>query len=345
MINNWKLKKISQLLILFALINFNLNAKVSDAPPEKGIFDLWNYEQVVDIDLTFDLETVFTDRRGEVDHPARISFEDETGQEQAWQIKVSTRGNFRRQKCNEVPPLKIDFKKGDLREAGLAEFDDFKLVTHCIDDYQAAKELLLKEYLIYKMFNQLTDLSYRVQLVDITYRDTNSGKKKRQMGFLIEDTAQLRARIGAEKVEVKRVVEAQEHAADYRKMVALFQYMIGNSDYGITHSKNIKYILKDDKVLSVPYDFDFAAAVDAPYLMYTKRYGQTSRYDRVYLGFERSYEVLEPTIELFEQKKTELYQTVYDMRLLKRSSREEMIAYLDTFFENTKEIKFPENWY
>lgn len=329
--------------LLGILLLFGQKAFAEQELPEGGIFDLWSYQQVIDVKLTFDLDEVFEDRRGEEKYPAHISFKDESGAKQNWQLKVSTRGNFRRQKCNEMPPLKLNFKKGDLRDAGLADFDDFKLVTHCIDDFQEAKELLLKEFLIYRMFNQLTDISYRVQLVNITYEDVNTGQRKKQMGFLIEDSAQLRARIDADKVEDMRIIDQEKYDAEYAKLVSLFQYMIGNADWGITHSKNIKYVEKDQKVWPVPYDFDFAGLVDAPYMIPSSRYGQTNRFDRIYLGFERSKSELESTLRLFEERKEKIYQTVHELKILKRAAREDMIAYLDTFFVNAGEMAFTED--
>jgi hypothetical protein len=343
---NWNLKKTNwTILLLGILLTFSQIAFAENDLPEKGIFDLWNYQEVIDLKLTFDLDEVFEDRRGEEQYPADISFKDETGTKQNWQIKISTRGNFRRQMCNEMPPLKINFKKGDLRDAGLADFDDFKLVTHCIEDFQEAKELLLKEFLVYRMFNQLTDVSYRVQLVNITYEDVNTGRRKKQMGFLIEDTAQLRARIGADKIGEMRIIESEKFKTEYSQLVALFQYMIGNADWGLTYSKNIKYLEKDQKVWPVPYDFDFAGLVGAPYMTPSSEYDLRTRFDRVYLGFERSTADLEATIRLFEAHREEIYDTVMELKMLKRSSREDMITYLDTFFEHTGEINFTENWY
>lgn len=346
MTKSWKMKKTHWFIVsLVMILNFAQAATINSEPKESSIFDLWNYQEVIDMKLTFNLAEVFNDRRGEEKYPAEINFKDAAGNNQSWDLKISTRGNFRRQKCNETPPLKLNFKKGDLRDAGLADFDDFKLVTHCLDDYQLAKELLLKEYLTYRMFNQLTDISYRVQLVNITYVDAESGFRKKQMGFLIEDTAQLRARIGADKIEKMRIVEQEKYQEDYSKLVALFQYMIGNSDWGITHSKNIKYVEKEGKVLPVPYDFDFAGLVNAPYMVPATHYGLTTRFDRVYLGFEQSESELRKVMELFQDRREVLYETVQEMKKLKRSAREEMVAYLDTFYESSEEIVFSEKWY
>ena len=297
--------------LIVALITIQTNfANNHIASAEKGIFDLWNYKEIIDIKLTFDFEQVFENRRSVKSYPAEINFKDETGSEQSWQIGLSIRGKYRRIKCSEMPPLKINFRKGDLRNAGLADFNDFKMVTHCLDNHKQAKELLLKEYLTYRLFNNLTEISYRVQLINITYEDVNTGKQKQQLGFLIEDTAQLRARIGAEKIEAKLVVDQNKYQQEYNRLVAVFQYLIGNMDWGFSTSKNVKYVKINNKVLAVPYDFDFAALVNAPYRRLPNIYPLKSRYDRLYLGMERSQSELEKTIRLVEEQKETLYKTV-----------------------------------
>jgi hypothetical protein len=313
-------------------------------PTQKSILDALGYKEVVNVQLSFDLDALMADRNSDEQHAAEFSFKDENGNTQEWDIKVNVRGKFRRVKCNELPPLKLNFKKKDLEAAGLATFDDFKLVTYCVDDYNAAKELLLKEYLVYKMYNELTEQSFRVQLLNITYIDSKTGSKKRQMGFLIEDAAQLRARIDAEKSEVERVGAAERFDTKVAKTVALFQYMIGNADWEITYSKNVKYVVKDEILIPIPYDFDFAAVVGASYATYAKeQYDQNSILDRVYLGFETSTSELQETLAYFEEKKDDLYNVIYRFKRLSPDSREEMIRYLDTFFENNQSLKFAAN--
>lgn len=333
--------KKNPVLLLIGLLYINV-LFASNEPSPKGIFDVLSYQQVVNIQLTFDLEAVKADQRSETEYPAQLSFKDSDRSQQEWDIKIRGRGKFRRAKCNEMPPLKINFRKKDLEAAGLATFDDFKLVTYCVDDYNTAKELLLKEYLAYRMYNQITDLSFRVQLVNITYKDSNTGARKKQMGFLIEDTAQLRSRVGAEKSEYDRVVEADRFHPQYRRTVALFEYLIGNTDWEITFGKNVKHIVKDGMLIPVPYDFDFSALVGASYATFTPSvYGQTSMGDRVYLGFERASQDLEATVALFEDKRKAMYRTIQEFKLLSARERTAMTEYLDTFFDDGGILNFP----
>lgn len=310
---------------------------------QNGIFDLLQHKEVVDIQLTFDLNAVIADRRDEEEHAAKLHFTGAQGVTQEWDIDIRLRGKFRRGKCSELPPLKIDFDKDDLEAAGLADFDDFKLVNVCMEDDAEAEEALLREYLTYKLYNRITPISYRVQLLNITYTDSRSKRSFQRLGFIIEDTAQLRARVGAEKTDEDIIIDTTLFHPQYRKTTALFQYMIGNADWIMTTSKNVKYIIKEGKVFPVPYDFDFAALVEASYASFSYATGQSSFYDRVYLGFEESRGELEDVILLFQEKKDALYQTIREFKRLRKYTRKKMIDYLDEFFANAGDIKFADN--
>lgn len=331
------------LVILAFSLFTGVGSFAAESTRQKGIFDLLQYKEVVDIRLTFDLKAVFADRRDKEEHAAKFHFTDAEGVTQEWDIDIRLRGKFRRGKCSELPPLKIDFDKDDLEAAGLSDFDDFKLVNVCMEDDAEAEEALLREYLAYKLYNQITDISYRVQLLNITYTDSRSKRSFQRLGFIIEDTAQLRARVGAEKADEEIVIDTTLFHPQYRKTTALFQYMIGNADWMMTTSKNVKYIIKEEKIFPVPYDFDFAALVEASYASFSYSTGQSSFYDRVYRGFEESHAELEGVIRLFHDKKDALYQTIRQFKRLKAHTRKEMIDYLDGFFANASDIKFADN--
>lgn len=331
--------KISTALCVVVFLNGQAIAQEKEDPA--GIFERIGHQEMVPINLSFNISEVTGDRRSKEKYQAVLSFEDEEGQVQDWWIELSLRGRYRRMKCTEMPPLKLHFKKKDLEKAGLSTFNDMKLVTLCMDDDKQAEELLLREYLAYKLYNQLTPVSYRVQLLEISYRDINTGSTNRQLGFLIEDTAQLRSRIAASKVEEEIVTEPGLFDPEYRKIAGVFQYMIGNADWGITKSRNVKYISKNEKIIPVPYDFDFSALVNASYAVIANDYGQSSFQDRVYLGFEDNVEELETTLDYFEEKKDDLLNTVKDFKLLNAGTRREMLDYLENFFKDIRSIKFP----
>jgi len=319
-----------KLFTLFFSFLFSLSA-FATKPIVNSIFDELTFENVVNVTIEVDYEALTADKRNETKHPAIFSYENQNGELQSWAIKTKLRGKFRRMKCNETPPLKLYFDKDALKEAGLAKFDDLKLVNYCEEDLTMAKEALVKEYLAYKMYNQITDESFRVQIIKVTYKDIKTKKKTKRFAFLIEDTAQLRARIGAKKIDTSNGFSVNLFSASQTQTMALFQYMIGNSDWKLEREKNTKIIEKDGQLLSIPYDFDFSGLVSASYASLNGTYNLTSLKDRVYLG---KLEGIEATIELFETKKEAIIEVVKDCKMITSVTKKEMIEYINSFYEN-----------
>jgi hypothetical protein len=56
-----------------------------------------------------------------------------------------------------------------------------------------------------------------------------------------------------------------EFVLDQLSLFYVFQYMIGNVDWGTGTSHNVKVIRKDHQYYPVPYDFDWTGLVDAWY--------------------------------------------------------------------------------
>ena len=323
---------------IFSVLFFYTLGYASADPAEnpKSIFEMMEVDKVLELRIDADLDSIIAQRRSAEGLVTSVSFKGKNGKLQEWEAKLSARGKFRRVHC-EVPPLKLDFKKGDLREQGLAEFDDFKLVTHCVPDPTEAKELVLREYLIYKLYNELTDYSFRVQLTRITYRNPYTGKEDEQWGFLIEDTAELSARIGMEEVESFSFPIDSFHREHLQKLT-VFQKMIGNPDWGINPTKNVKYFRKDGKLIPIAYDFDFAALVDASYARATVKLQQMQGVRNQYVILEPHVfgEDIHPTLEYFQSKQEDLVATVQKVKNLSSRKRKEVIQFLDRNLENSK---------
>lgn len=336
-------------LIFITVLSFSFNLLFSatvqniDPPTERSIFDLVNYQEIMEVTLELELDKLLADRRSEEDFKATFSFKDQEGKEQSWKAKVGLRGRFRRTKCSEMPPLKLNFKKEDLATSGLALFDDFKLVTQCVEDESLAKELLLKEYLAYKFYNEITDYSFRVQFLKINFKDVTSGKVTKQWAFIIEDTAQLRARIGGEKYDQVFGIKAEMVNQDQFKTMALFQYMIGNHDWELyKKAHNVKLISKDRQLLAIPYDFDFSGIVAAPYTTVNPNYNLKSFSDRLYLGDPEHLKDMAATVKLFESKKESILELIKNCKTLDREQRKATIAYVNSFYDEINKIRFPE---
>lgn len=335
-------RKTNQLIIfLLASLFFVSNSTLSIANTKPSIFDFMSHTEVLDLTIETNWRAFDDNRRSGTEYPTTIHFKDQYGHPSNWLLKVRLRGNFRRMQCSEIPPLKLNFKKKDLAAAGLAKFDDYKLVTHCITDQAAAKALILKEFLAYKLYNSLTENSFRVQLLNITFKDTETGETVQQMGFLIEDTAELRDRIGAEKVAENYNLPSASFHQDQLRQTAIFQYAIGNFDWRLTTGRNLKFVQKDGAILAIPYDFDFSVFVDAPYATLNTSIGLKNKADRIYLGFEEALPNLTPTLAVFNERQPQLIQIIRDFKLLNRKTRKNLQNYLNSYFDNYQFIKWP----
>jgi hypothetical protein len=249
------------------------------------------------------------------------------------QITVTVRGHLRREVCY-LPPLKLNFNSGG--SPVMAPLRSLKLVNTC-NNSQKCDEYLLKEFLIYKIYNLLTEKSLRVRLLNISYVD-NSGRKKTMSGhaFLVEDVKDMAKRNNC--LEAKRHIGHTE-AADRAQMtmVAIFEYMIGNTDWSVPVKHNIKLIApKEDtnsRCYTVPYDFDYAGLVDADYAIPDPNLPISNVKERVYRGFTRTTDEIEEVLEQFRKKKEDIYATIKRFDLLPPRSRKEMTDFLDDFFD------------
>lgn len=305
-----------------------------------SIFDLMNHQEVLEVTLEGDFETLKERRRSAEGQMVSLTFADANGEEQLWNIEITLRGNFRRMRCTAMPPMKLNFKKKELKEAGLAKFDDMKLVTQCMKDDDDSKAAVLKEYLAYKIYNEITDESFKVQLLKITYKDTKSGNSTKQWGFLIEDTAQMRNRLGVEKAEQKRGLKKDAFNQTSLYQTAVFQYMIGNSDWNITACRNVKMVVEDGKTLMIPYDFDFSGLVDASYALSNANYEMSSVQDRIYMGFEDDLVSLDATLDFYKTKQSSIKELVKNFKVLRMGDRRVVLNYLNSFYDNIDTIEY-----
>lgn len=337
--NQSNFRKLTFLILLLLITNRTFsNNTFTDS---ESIFDRLHYQEMVEVNLELNLTELLETRKNSENQPAVFSYTDQFGKFHEWNIKVKQRGRFRRIKCAKMPPLKLNFKKKDLAEAGLSAFDDMKLVTHCLEDAKKAKALLVREYMAYRIYNQITDQSFRVQFVKINYVDSSNGSQEEQYGLLIEDTAQLRARIQAEKKENAYSLPRERFNKNQVKIVSLFNYMIGNSDWSISGMRNVKVLLRNEKCILVPYDFDFSGLVDAPYTVLKAEHGIASARDRVFLGFEEDSQDLKSTMRYFKKKRKEITDVIKDCTLLSRRDKKIMLRYIDSFYENSEVIRLP----
>jgi hypothetical protein len=248
-------------------------------------------------------------------------------------IKLRARGNFRRTFC-AFPPLRLNFRINDSDNEVFGGIDKLKLVPHCKIGFET---YILKEYLIYRLYNALTDNSLRVRLLEINYINTHKKKKPiKEYGFAIEPIELYEKRTGTFE-NVSTTLTQKNIMKDVMDRLAIFQYMIGNTDWSVPNLHNIQVFSKFDSRypisgVAVPYDFDYCGLVDAPYALPFEELPIQSVRDRLYLGICRDEEVILKAVQEFVEKKDEFYGIINGFPYLSVKTKKQMISYLNGFY-------------
>ena len=254
------------------------------------------------------------------------------------EVRIRARGNFRKTECY-MPSLLVNFH--NTTSPRLSQLDKLKIVSGC-GTSPRDEQLVLKEYLAYKMYNLVTPLSFRVRLMRLTFED-NDGKMKKYTtwGFFIEDVDAMAKRNKMKEYEIATQQKSTE--PERMTLVSIFEYLIGNTDWSVPNFHNIKLLKpRGDSLalpLAVPYDFDFAGMVDAGYATPAEIMGTESVKERVYRGFPRPLEEINKAISLLVEKKDAFYSLINAFEVVSASSRKEIIRYLDEFYDTVKNKK------
>jgi hypothetical protein len=121
---------------------------------------------------------------------------------------------------------------------------------------------------------------------------------------------------------------------DFLKM-AVFEYMIGNTDWSVQFQQNIKLITVDSTSLPtvVPYDFDHAGIVRAPYAKPAEELKMSSTRERRYRGYcIPDMTQFTEVFEIFNQLKDDFYAVYKGNSLLDSKYQDQTIKFLDKFY-------------
>jgi hypothetical protein len=125
-------------------------------------------------------------------------------------------------------------------------------------------------------------------------------------------------------------------------LASVFQYLIGNTDWSTYALHNMELVRQEDgDHLPIPYDFDFAGAIDAPYASVDPKLRIVRVRQRVYRGYCHPREEFEKVFSLFNEKKPAIYALYSDAigsRLSKRTV-DLTLRYFDEFYETINDPK------
>ena len=317
--------------LLFSLFGFQLmHAQTAAMSIDKVQF--FEDTSVINATITTNLAKLLKKNEGS-QCPANFSSTLPNGMVVDEPILLEIRGHFRKDYCF-VPPIRIIFKSK--KTSVMKPLGSLKLVSECkpspIDE-----QYLFKEFLVYKIYNLITDMSFRVRLLNLKFVDS-AGKRKpiTEHAFLLEDTKDLADRNNC--VEWKNG-KLHTEATDRKQMttVALFEYMIGNTDWAVPANHNVKLIVLKNDSLSrpyvVPYDFDYSGLVNTDYAVPDDRLGIQNVQERFYMGFPRTMDELNNALTVFKSQKSNIYTLIKNFDLITSNNKQQLCNYLDDFFK------------
>ena len=309
---------------------------------------LFEDDALLAITLEGPLNTLMRKRPNDAELPFRLTFVDDDGSPLTVDVQLRTRGNYRRDRRTcPFAPVRVNFKKGQVKKTVFHKQDKLKLVTHCRDGIPANQAAVQREYLAYRVFNTLTDASFRVRMLEITWVDTDKDNRSMtQFGFLIEDVDALAKRIGRKELEVPRTTVAQLDPA-YTNLASVFQYLIANTDFspiaaaeGEDCCHNGKLLASgDEPIYAVPYDFDMSGFVDAPYASPNPRFKIRTVKQRVYRGRCVNNEYLAATFDLFRDRREAITELIASHPHLGTRDRNETLRFVDAFYDTINNPK------
>jgi hypothetical protein len=284
--------------------------------------------------LETDLRRLLRDRgTGRAEHRATLRYVALGGDTVSLDVDVRTRGIFRLKRC-AFPPLRLDFPASRVHGTAFAGQDKLKLVTHCRSGRSPYEQNVLQEYLLYGIFNVLTERSFRARLARVTYVDTTGRDEPlTRYAVLLESEDELARRLGAMVVasaNVHDLLIEPEHLT----LVAVFQYLIGNTDWSIWGLHNIT-ILRDTAgtLFGIPYDFDFAGVIAAPYASPPPQLSIRSVRERLYRGFCQPDTLLASVLARFRAAKDSIYALYRSVPDLSPGGARQALDYFDAFYK------------
>lgn len=296
---------------------------------EKGLFDS---DDVLYITLKGNIRQLLNDRSDvPKNYSLVLSYTKEDSSEMAIPVEVKTRGHFRRLKENcFYPPLLIQFpKEGPQLLSVFREQHKLKLVMPC-----AADEYIIREWLVYKLYNLVTTKSFRARPVKVKLEDDKNKKQVTPFfGILLEEEKQMAKRNGLVSVEPK--LKPEQTQTDAFLSMAVFEYLIGNTDWSVQYLQNIKLLAADSAAvpIPVPYDFDHAGIVYAPYARPAEELQMRSIRERRYRGYcVQDMKVFDAVIEQYNRLKNDIYRIYTDCALLDAKYIKSTIQFLDEFY-------------
>ncbi len=302
---------------------------------------LFQSTEILDVRVVAPMTTLLSDRPFEEELPGSLHFMTADGQAVELDMQLRTRGKFRRKRdvCS-FPPIRLNFKASQTKGTLFHKQDKVKLVTHC-QGTSTYEQVLLREYLAYRLLNVITDASFRVRLMRITYVDSEEKKSDDvRFGFIIEHRDRLAKRL---QIPVLEAPAAKPSLLDpeYANLIAVYHYLIGNTDFSSVRGakddmcchNHVLFSNENEPIWSIPYDFDQSGLVDAPHAGANPKFKLRNVRQRLYRGRCIHNDLLDSTLATYNNKRDEILAVLTELDVTDKGSRKSMVSFVEKFYK------------
>ena len=300
---------------------------------------LFQSHETLDVTLSAPLTTLLRDRSTEVYLQGSLTYSGDGGEPQTLDVKIRARGHSRHEIC-DVPPLWLNFKKSKVKGTLFHKQDKLKLAVHC-GDSERYEQTLLREYMAYRILNLATPLSFQVRLLRITWVDTEAQREQQvRYAFLLEHKNRLAKRIDRKDLKIDETTVAAIDPV-HLNLTSLFQFLIGNTDFSPIAKSDYNecchnYVLfSNDKelLIAIPYDFDQAGLVSAPYAIPGRQFDIRTVRQRVYRGRCDNNDRVEGSIDRLKAICNNIFALIETQDGLTEKVRRILASYVQSFFD------------
>ncbi len=301
---------------------------------------LFKTEEPLSVELNFSIKQLRAETNDSTYIDSKMIYEVSPGKTDTLDIEIRTRGNFRLDNCF-YPPMRVKMKKDAVENTLFKGDRSLKLVLPCSKS-KTADNYLGKEYLSYKLYEEVTKYYFQTRLIKVklTNTDDKKGEVVELLGFFIEDDDEVADRFDGEILDGKKIIPTlMEDSATVRH--DFFQMMIGNTDWSGLYQHNQKVMKIDERtVIPLAYDFDMTGLVNPPYAQVNTSVGIEKVTDRVYRGFCRNPALMETVRQEFLAKEAEIFKTVDEYKqYFSEADLKTVNSFLKDYFDMLKSDK------
>ena len=306
---------------------------------QKEIPVIFQETQPLSLRLSFSMKEVKRSESDSIFFPSHLTYKNDQGQWDSLEVGIRARGNFRRKHCY-FPPVRLKMKKSHVTGTPFEGNKSFKLVLPC-QNVKSANNLILREYLCYKLLEPITPHFFHTRLAYITLTDQRGKQAKSHSitGFLIEDDDLIAHRFNGRVLD--QIILPKQLNDTAAVVHDFFEYLIANTDWSTTVQHNTKVIqLPPNKKVPLSYDFDMAGLVNAPYATINESLDIKSVKERLYRGYCRDESIMEYVRAKYIRLEPEIMNVLSDHQsYFSEDEYPGMRKYIEEFFIILKDDK------